>query len=111
MKAKREQVDGDLLVIKLFASNYARDLLYMIQQIGKRTEPKDIIYYLHIYFNGLSLRHTSKAISRFITSHTAIRDWIQKYKPAERLSYSKTKTSEFILVYKKMKLDSKYVQK
>jgi hypothetical protein len=28
MKAKREQVDGDLLVIKLFASNYARDLIY-----------------------------------------------------------------------------------
>jgi hypothetical protein len=51
----------------------------MIQQIRKRTEPKDIVYYLHIYFNGLSLRHTSKAISRFITrSHTAIRDWIQK---------------------------------
>ncbi len=28
MKAKREQVDDKLMVIKLFASNYARDLLY-----------------------------------------------------------------------------------
>jgi hypothetical protein len=28
MKAKREQAYGDLLVIKLFASNYARDLMY-----------------------------------------------------------------------------------
>jgi hypothetical protein len=28
MKAKREQAYGDLLIIKLFASNYARDLLY-----------------------------------------------------------------------------------
>jgi hypothetical protein len=27
MKTKREQACGDLLVIKLFASNYARDLL------------------------------------------------------------------------------------
>jgi hypothetical protein len=27
MKAKREQAYGDLLIIKLFASNYARDLL------------------------------------------------------------------------------------
>ena len=27
MKAKREQIYGDLLVIKLFASNYARDLM------------------------------------------------------------------------------------
>jgi hypothetical protein len=31
MKAKREQAYGDLLIIKLFASNYARDLfLYLI---------------------------------------------------------------------------------
>jgi hypothetical protein len=27
MKAKREQMEEDLLVIKLFTSNYARDLL------------------------------------------------------------------------------------
>jgi hypothetical protein len=27
MKAKREQIDGDLLIINLFASNYARDLM------------------------------------------------------------------------------------
>jgi hypothetical protein len=29
MKTKREQACGDLLVIKLFASNYARDLITM----------------------------------------------------------------------------------
>ncbi len=58
----------------------------MIQQIRKRTSLEDIIYSLHLYFLGLSLRNTSKAISRFVKrSHTAIRDWIQKYKP-ERLS-------------------------
>jgi hypothetical protein len=28
MKAKREQIDGELMVIKLFAINYARDILY-----------------------------------------------------------------------------------
>jgi hypothetical protein len=27
MKAKREQIDGELMVIKLFTSNYARDLI------------------------------------------------------------------------------------
>jgi hypothetical protein len=27
MKATKEQMDGELMVIKLFASNYARDLL------------------------------------------------------------------------------------
>jgi hypothetical protein len=31
MKAKRERMDGELMVIKLFASNYARDLFYKIQ--------------------------------------------------------------------------------
>ncbi|HEY6535174.1 MAG TPA: hypothetical protein VIY08_05150 [Candidatus Nitrosocosmicus sp.] len=51
----------------------------MIQQIRKRTPLEDIVYSLHLYFLGLSLRNTSKAISRFFKkSHTAIRDWIQK---------------------------------
>ena len=27
MKAKREQIDEELMVIKLFVSNYARDLI------------------------------------------------------------------------------------
>ncbi|HEY6535793.1 MAG TPA: hypothetical protein VIY08_08385 [Candidatus Nitrosocosmicus sp.] len=69
----------------------------MIQQIRKRTEPKGIVCSLYLYFSGLSLRNTSKAISIFVKrSHTAIRDWIQKYRP-ERLSYRKTKISEFII--------------
>ena len=69
----------------------------MIQQIRKITPLEDMVYSLHLYFLGLSLRNTSKAISRFVKrSHTAIRDWIQKYKP-ESLSYNKTKTSEFII--------------
>jgi hypothetical protein len=42
--------------------------------------------------------YTSKALSRFVTkSYTAIRDWIQKYKPAERLSYRKPRIPEFIV--------------
>jgi hypothetical protein len=53
--------------------------LYVIYKIRNRTEVKDIVYALHlylfIYFNGLSLRNTSKALSKFITrSHTAIRE-------------------------------------
>ena len=82
----------------------------MIQQVRKRTELKDILYSLHLYFNGLSLRNTSKAISRFIIrSHTAIRDWIQKYKPAERLSYSKTKISQFIIDETQLKVGSEVI--
>ena len=47
----------------------------MIQQARKRTPLEDIVYSLHLYFLGLSLRNTSKAISRFVKrSHTAIRE-------------------------------------
>ncbi len=54
------------------------------------------------------MRNTSKAISRFVKrSHTAIRDWIQKYKP-ERLFYSKTKISEFIVDEIQIKVGSEY---
>jgi hypothetical protein len=49
----------------------------MLYQLRKRTKLEDIVYSLHLYFNGLSLRNTSKAISLFVQrSNTAIRDWI-----------------------------------
>ena len=35
MKAKREQIDGELMVIKLFAINYARDLIYRVRKYAK----------------------------------------------------------------------------
>ncbi len=63
----------------------------------------------HLYVLGFSLRNTSKAISRFVTrSHTAIRDWIQKYKP-ERLSYRTTKISEFIIDETQLKVGSELI--
>ena len=81
----------------------------MISQLRKRTKPEDIIYSLHLYFSGLSLRNTSKAISKFVKrSHTAIRDWIQKYKP-ERLFYKKTKISDFIIDETQLKVGSEYI--
>ncbi len=49
-----------------------------------RTNPDDVIYALHLYFNSLSLRNTS------------IRDWIQKYKP-QRLFCKRLKIFEFII--------------
>ena len=81
----------------------------MIYQIRNRTDVKDIVYVLHVYFNGLSLRNTSKALSKFVTrSHTAIRDWIQKYNP-QRLYYNKTKIFEFILDETQIKVGSELV--
>jgi transposase-like protein len=70
----------------------------VLYQIRNRTEVKDTVYALHLYFNGHSLRNTSKALFKFVTrSHTAIRDWIQKYNP-KRLYYNiKIKIFEFIL--------------
>jgi putative transposase len=67
----------------------------MLYQFRKRTKLEDIVYSLHLYFNGLSLRNTSKALYRFVKrSHSAIRDWIQKYKP-KRLFFRKIKIAEF----------------
>src|SRR6476619_4347024 len=69
----------------------------MIYQKRSRTKLKDIAYALHLYFEGLSLRNTSKALSRFVKrSHTVIREWIQKYKP-RKLSYIRKKIDEFII--------------
>ena len=47
----------------------------MKYQKRNRTKLEDIAYALHLYFDGLSLRNTSKALSRFVKrSHTSIRD-------------------------------------
>ena len=82
----------------------------MICQKRNRTEQKDIAYALHLYFDGLSLRNTSKALSRFVhRSHTAIRDcWILKYKP-ERLSFRKIKISEFIIDETQLKVGAELI--
>jgi len=76
-------------------------------QKRNRTNLKDITYALHLYFDGLSLRNTSKVLSRFIKrSHTAIRDcWILKYKP-KKLSYLKKKIDEYIIDETLIKVDS-----
>jgi len=69
----------------------------MIHKTRNRTKLNDLAYALHLYFNGLSLRNTSKALSRFVKrSYTAIRDWIQKYKP-KRPFYRKTNIEDFIV--------------
>jgi putative transposase len=82
----------------------------MIYQVRKRTKLEDIVYSLHLYFSGLSLRNTSKkALSKSVhRSHTAIRDWIQKYKP-ERLFYHKVKIAEFIIDETQIKIGSELI--
>ena len=81
----------------------------MICPIRKRTEPADIVDALHPYFSGLSLRNTSKSISRFVQrSHTAIRDWIQKYKP-EKLYSKKIKIADFIVDKTVIKIGSEFI--
>ena len=81
----------------------------MMHNTKNRTKLKDIIYALHLYFNGLSLRNTAEALSRFVhRSHTAIRDWIQKYKP-KKLSYLRKKIDEYIIDETMIKVGSEYV--
>jgi putative transposase len=81
----------------------------VIYQLRKRTKLEDIVYSLNLYFSGLSLRNTAKAISKFIKrSHTAIRDWILRYKP-ERLFYNKTKIFEYIIDETQIKVGSEFI--
>ena len=82
----------------------------MIYQLRKRTKLEDIVYSLPLYFSGLSLRNTAKAISNFIKrSHTAIRDcWIQRYKP-ERLLFRKIKIAEFVVNETQIKVGAEYI--
>ena len=81
----------------------------MLCQIRKRTGSEDIAYCLYLYFLGLSLRNTSKAVSRFVKrSHTAIRDWIQKYKP-EMSSSRKIRITEFLIDETIIKVGSEYI--
>ena len=82
----------------------------MLCQIRKRTEPEDTAYSLYLYFLSLSLSlNTSKAVSRFVKrNHTAIGDWIQKYKP-EMLSSRKIRVTEFIIDETIIKVGSEYI--
>ncbi len=74
-----------------------------------RTKLEDIVYAIHLYFLGLSLRNTSKALSRFVKrSHTAIRDWIQRYQPQELLSKRK-KIYEYIVDETLIKVGSEHI--
>jgi putative transposase len=81
----------------------------MFCQTRNRTRLEDIVYAIHLYFLGLSLRNTSIALSRFVKrSHTAIRDWIQKYKPQKLLSKRK-KIDEYIVDETLIKVGSEYI--
>jgi len=81
----------------------------MFCQTRNRTRLEDIVYAIHLYFDGLSLRKTSKALSQFVKkSHTAIRDWIQKYQP-QRLSSKTKKINEYIVDETLIKVGSEYI--
>ena len=82
-------------------------IIYVISDKKERTKPEDIVYSLYLYFSALSLRNTSKALSRFSykPQHSAIRDWIQRYKP-ERLFCRKIKIAEFVVDETQIKVGS-----
>lgn len=81
----------------------------MIYHKKNRTKIEDIIYDLHLYFDGLSLRNTSKALSRFVNrSHTAIRDWIQRYTP-KRILTKRKKIDKYVIDETLIKVGSEYV--
>jgi transposase-like protein len=77
----------------------------------KRTKLAYISYALHLYFNGLYLRNTSKALSRLVhkRSHTAIINGIQKYKPKRLFCRKATDIGEFIIYETQLKVSSELI--
>jgi len=70
---------------------------------------EDIIYAIDLYFDGLSLRKVSKALSRFVKrSLTAISDWIHKYQP-KRLLSNKKKIDGYIVDKTLIKVGSELI--
>jgi putative transposase len=85
--------------------------IYGMSNTRNRTPSEYVGYGLYLYFLGLSLRNTSKALSYLHIinrSHTAIRDWIQKYKP-KRLFYKRSNISEFIIDETQISLGSELI--
>ena len=82
----------------------------MIQQVRKRTESQRYsIFFTSLFQRSFIKKYIPKQYLDFVQrSHTAIRDWIQKYKP-ERLYYNKTKTSEFIIDETQLKVGSELI--
>ncbi|HKX96957.1 MAG TPA: DDE-type integrase/transposase/recombinase [Candidatus Nitrosocosmicus sp.] len=81
----------------------------MFYQKRHRTHLEDIIFAIDLYFDSLSLRKVSKALTRFVKrSHTAIRDWIQKYQPQRLLSNTK-KIDEYIIDETLIKVGSELI--
>ncbi|WP_458721602.1 hypothetical protein [Candidatus Nitrosocosmicus sp. R] len=75
-----------------------------------KTSSEHIYYGLYLYFLGLSLRNTAKALS-FLhiinRSHIAIWNWIQRYKP-RKVSTRRTKISEYLIDETLIKVGSEY---
>jgi hypothetical protein len=82
MKSTKEQMDGELMVIKLFVSNYARDLISFVISRNSRTHSEYIDYGLYFYFSCLSLRKAADSrlsADYFIKrNHVSNWNWIQK---------------------------------
>jgi putative transposase len=64
----------------------------------ERTKPYVIRYALYLYFLGLSLRSTSKAIEPFVDrSYVSIWYWIQQFNPKHIYPSKKTRVTAFII--------------
>jgi hypothetical protein len=72
-------------------------ILYVIPDKKENNTGRYSLFFTSYYFSGLLLWNASKALSKFIDrSHTAIRDWIQRYKP-EKLLFRKINIAEFVV--------------
>ena len=81
----------------------------MIFQLRKRTDFEDIVYSLHLYFSGLSLRNTPKALSRVCSKKPYCNKRLDSKHQPERLFFRKTKVSKFIIDETQIKVGSEHI--
>ena len=74
-----------------------------------RTPSKYMLYGLHLYFSGLSLRKAPERLSQlYKRNHVSIWNWIQKYKP-QQLQSTRIKVLEYIVDETMLKVGSEYI--
>ena len=87
-------------------------MLYLLMTTRNKTPSKYvcILYGLHLYFSGLSLRKASERLSQlFKRNHVSIWNWIQKYKPKIMVCTKIKRILEYIIDETLIKVGLNYV--
>ncbi len=113
MKAKREQVNEELQVIKLFISNYARDLIskfsnvypaLLVRQLGidKGFKGQGLGYHFILYCFGLGQLLGQSVVCAFLIMRTTKKLAEKYYVPRYNFKCETKSDLETVCIYRKL---------